>query len=114
MVFVSVAKSNSLFSGMDDGNGILAAFDAAVLMKVLPKFHGSRGKLEQPLKQVLAWCMNPDVPEASVISDAFASTGQWEDVLQKFASLDYRYPKTAARVRRMLWALYTSGFAAFG
>lgn len=114
MVFVSVAKSHSLYSGMDDGNGILTAFDAAVLMKVLPKFHGSRGKLEQPLKQVLTWCVNPDVPEASVISDAFASTGQWEDVLQKLANLDYRYPKTAARVRRMLWALYTSGFAAFG
>ncbi|MBN1921825.1 MAG: hypothetical protein JW892_11305 [Anaerolineae bacterium] len=116
MAFVSVAKHHSLYSGMDDDDddGILTAFDAAVLMKVLPKFHGSRGKLEQPLKQVLAWCVNPDLPAAIVISDVFESTGQWEDVLQKLANLGYRYPKTAARVQRMLWALYTSGFAAFG
>jgi hypothetical protein len=26
-------------------DGLDAAFDAAVLMKVLPKFHGTRGKL---------------------------------------------------------------------
>ncbi len=33
-----------------------AAFDAAVLMKVLPKFHGSRGKLQAPLEAIRAWC----------------------------------------------------------
>ena len=28
-------------------------------MEALLKFHGSRTKLEGPLKKVLAWCMNP-------------------------------------------------------
>ncbi|MEO0233442.1 MAG: hypothetical protein ABIL90_05800, partial [candidate division WOR-3 bacterium] len=34
-------------------------FDLAILMKVLPKFHGNRAKLEAPLYKVLYWCKNP-------------------------------------------------------
>jgi hypothetical protein len=33
------------------------ALDFAVLMKVLPKFHGPRQKLERPLWLVLNWCL---------------------------------------------------------
>jgi 5-methylcytosine-specific restriction endonuclease McrBC GTP-binding regulatory subunit McrB len=33
------------------------ALDYAVLMKVLPKFHGPRQKLEKPLWEVLNWCL---------------------------------------------------------
>jgi 5-methylcytosine-specific restriction endonuclease McrBC GTP-binding regulatory subunit McrB len=33
------------------------ALDFAVLMKVLPKFHGPRQKLERPLWLVLGWCL---------------------------------------------------------
>jgi 5-methylcytosine-specific restriction endonuclease McrBC GTP-binding regulatory subunit McrB len=33
------------------------ALDFAVLMKVLPKFHGPRQKLERPLWLVLSWCL---------------------------------------------------------
>ena len=33
------------------------ALDFAVLMKVLPKFHGPRQKLERPLWLVLKWCL---------------------------------------------------------
>ncbi len=32
-----------------------SAFDVAVMMKVLPKFHGAGDRLEQPLKAVVAW-----------------------------------------------------------
>lgn len=37
------------------------ALDFAVLMKVLPKFHGPRQKLEKPLWLVLKWCFGIDV-----------------------------------------------------
>jgi 5-methylcytosine-specific restriction endonuclease McrBC GTP-binding regulatory subunit McrB len=37
------------------------ALDFAVLMKVLPKFHGPRQKLEKPLWLVLNWCLRNDV-----------------------------------------------------
>jgi 5-methylcytosine-specific restriction endonuclease McrBC GTP-binding regulatory subunit McrB len=36
------------------------ALDYAVLMKVLPKFHGPRQKLEKPLREVLRWAQNRD------------------------------------------------------
>ncbi|MFA0783494.1 MAG: hypothetical protein YYHSYBAR_001885 [Candidatus Fervidibacter sacchari] len=43
------------------------ALDYAVLMKVLPKFHGPRQKLEKPLREVLRWALckndsNKDAP----------------------------------------------------
>jgi hypothetical protein len=34
------------------------ALDYAVLMKVLPKFHGPRQKLEKPLRELLRWAQN--------------------------------------------------------
>ena len=37
------------------------ALDFAVLMKVLPKFHGPRQKLERPLWLVLKWCLKESV-----------------------------------------------------
>jgi 5-methylcytosine-specific restriction endonuclease McrBC GTP-binding regulatory subunit McrB len=37
------------------------ALDFAVLMKVLPKFHGPRQKLERPLWLVLGWCLKNSV-----------------------------------------------------
>jgi len=37
------------------------ALDFAVLMKVLPKFHGPRQKLERPLWLVLNWCLENSV-----------------------------------------------------
>jgi len=94
--------------------GAHAAFDAAVLMKVLPKFHGSRGRLEAPLKAVLAWCVDPVAPAEAAVADAFREPETGDDVMQTLGNLEYRYPRTAARARRMVWALYTHGFAAFG
>jgi hypothetical protein len=38
---------------------IQKAKDLAVLMKVLPKVHGPRAKLEKPLVEVLKWCQIP-------------------------------------------------------
>jgi len=37
------------------------ALDFAVLMKVLPKFHGPRQKLERPLWLVLGWCLKNSI-----------------------------------------------------
>ena len=63
-------------------------------MKVLPKFHGSRARLEEPLRRVLAWCVNPDKPHLEQVSDPL-------------------YPRTQARPARLLRDLERDGFAAF-
>lgn len=111
VAFLSVAESNKLF---EDLGGFEAAFDLAILMKVLPKFHGSRGKLEAPLCVVLAWCIDPDTPQEETISDALKGIETSTDLVEELEGLKYRYPATAERVRRMLYLLYIDGFAAFG
>jgi 5-methylcytosine-specific restriction endonuclease McrBC GTP-binding regulatory subunit McrB len=90
VTFLAAAEENKLF----DDLGPHAAFDAAVLMKVLPKFHGSRRKLDAPLRAVLGWC-----------------GGAWPEVSD---SPQPRFPRTAARVQRMLRDLEIDGFTAFG
>lgn len=91
-----------------DLGGADAAFDAALLMKVLPKFHGSRAKLEKPLRAVLAWCLNPEQPDLKALPEGLDAEKVEELVNQA------QYRKTAERVGRMLRALETDGFAAFG
>lgn len=90
------------------------AFDAAVLMKILPKFHGFCGKLEASLRNLLAWCIDSDSPEIDGIEQTIMEAGNSDDVVRVLSQLKYRYPETAERVQRMLWVLYTTGFAAFG
>jgi 5-methylcytosine-specific restriction enzyme B len=110
--YLANAEMNGLYRGLSPAAD---PFDAAVLMKVLPKFHGSRSKLEEPLKILLAWCLNPLAPELNrieeVINDQQSSVGS---LIQKLGNLPYFLPYTAGRVIRMIRALYTTGFAAFG
>jgi hypothetical protein len=105
--FLISAEKNGLYAVRD------MAFDAAVLMKVLPKFHGSRGKLEDPLKRVLAWCLSPDAPDHESIEDKLRGEQDANTAVQALQDLPYRYERTAAKCRRMLRQLYTSGFASF-
>jgi 5-methylcytosine-specific restriction protein B len=103
VTFLTVAEENGMF----DGLGANAAFDAAVLMKVLPKFHGSRGKLQRPLDALLAWCLDPDAP-------SLTQPGLETVPLANYGTPSYVLPKTAERVQRMLSELQTDGFTAFG
>lgn len=105
--FLISARKNQLYRDMDD------AFDAAVLMKVLPKFHGSRGKLEEPLKRVLAWCLLPNAPDYETVDEALKGQEDTGAVIRALEGQTYRFARTAAKARRMLWELYTSGFASF-
>ncbi|MDQ3328502.1 MAG: hypothetical protein M3506_08280, partial [Chloroflexota bacterium] len=111
VTFLSAAEQNEMFA---EESGADPALDAAVLMKVLPKFHGSRGKLEAPLCAVLAWCLNPDVPDPVQIDGALSNVEDANQATAKLAGLEYTHRRTATRAVRMLRALYTDGFAAFG
>jgi energy-coupling factor transporter ATP-binding protein EcfA2 len=114
VAFLVSAEQNRLYAALEGSN---PALDAAVLMKVLPKFHGSRRKLLDPLYQILAWCMDPESPDDTRVAEARRKieTNQGELGLHvELPDAHFHYPKTAARVRHMLWSLYTTGFAAFG
>ncbi len=109
--FLAAAEENALFDTLGTST---AAFDAAVLMKVLPKFHGSRNKLEAPLRAVLAWCIDPTNPDVMPLATKLDQCDSASAVVQLLRQQTYLYPHTAARIRRMFWSIYTDGFASFG
>lgn len=99
IAFLAAAAANQLFSAPDapEPENLDAAFDAAVLMKVLPKWHGSRRKLEAPLYDLLAWCLNPDVPDQAALSHIIDGKEFSDAGLRQLRQLPYLYPHTAAR-----------------
>ncbi|MCD6524098.1 MAG: AAA family ATPase [Thermococcus sp.] len=86
-------------------------FDLALLMKVLPKFHGNRKKLEEPLKAVLKLCLSEsagiNVQELRK-ENVIELLKNWETQKENF-----RFKHTARKVLHMLRQLYEIGFASF-
>jgi len=64
-------------------------FDLAILMKVLPKFHGNRAKLEAPLYKVLYWCKKPEEVEEKKLEDIKSglNINKIEDIENKIKEL---------------------------
>ena len=90
--------SNDLMGENFDGN---VAMDIQVLQKILPKFHGTRGKLEKPLKDLLSFCRGGEVTEGEMAHDGAKN--------QK-GSL---YPRSARKLNRMLDNLKIQGYTSF-
>ena len=111
VTFLAIAGENGMFAGL---GGQAAALDAAVLMKVLPKFHGSRARLEPPLRDLLAWCANPDAPDTASIATALDAAEVGDGIAPVLDVSGYACPRTAERALRMLRTLHIDGFAAFG
>jgi len=107
-------------------------FDLALLMKVLPKFHGNRKKLEEPLKVILVECLRQENNSPVKFRVSFterANTRTLElptdiDKLNREAIIkmltnwekyenNFRFKHTARKVLRMLRQLYEIGFASF-
>jgi hypothetical protein len=99
------------FAGLDD------AFDTAVLMKVLPKFHGSRGRLLEPLRAVLAWArQSADIEPIETAEACLKLRQALDEQLAGSRSEEaaaFVYPRTAHKVVRMLGRLHDTGFASF-
>jgi 5-methylcytosine-specific restriction protein B len=80
------------------------AFDLAVKMKVLPKFHGTRQKLEQPVKELLKKFCKIGAPDG-LIDNGIPT---WETIKEKTP-----YVYTAHKLLEMLYKLKIQGFASF-
>jgi len=65
------------------------AMDIQILQKILPKFHGTRGKLEEPLKNLHAFC-EAEHSESSAL-----------------------YPRSAKKIARMIANLNVQGYTSF-
>jgi 5-methylcytosine-specific restriction protein B len=127
MMFLANAEGSPVSGGFGP-DGLDAAFDAAVLMKVLPKFHGTRGKLREPLEKMVWWAREPNNPEAGrqALPDRLQDTekiASLKEGLRKLieggtteetsADSAFTYPRTALKALRMLHDLHTTGFASF-
>jgi len=86
-------------------------FDLALLMKVLPKFHGNRKKLEEPLREILKLCL---IKDSQINPDNLRSTDIIE-ILRNWESekANFRFKHVARKALRMLRQLYEIGFASF-
>ncbi|MGI8484512.1 MAG: hypothetical protein ACR2OU_09625 [Thermomicrobiales bacterium] len=110
--FLANADANDGFASF---GGFESAFDTAVLMKVLPKFSGSAARLERPLLDLLAWCVDPVRLPQQEIRAAQDGLGDRDWLGSSFAEPNaLHFPITGKRVMRMLDALATEGFASFG
>ena len=83
------------------------AFDIQILQKILPKFHGTQAKLEQPLKDILAFCY-PDDNKPVEIDNKFL-----EKVLASASANGARYVRTAKKLAHMKSNLQTQGYTSF-
>ncbi|NJE77388.1 hypothetical protein E3E37_10735, partial [Thermococcus sp. ES12] len=101
-------------------------FDLALLIKVLPKFHGNRKKLERPLKKVLEMCIEKefDVKFKENNNERIIKLPQNIEELNSGAIIEmftnwkkyennFRFKHTAKKILRMLRQLYEIGFASF-
>jgi len=78
------------------------AMDIQVLQKILPKFHGTQAKLEEPLLKLLAFCGGVEG-----IAD--------ESYLDKAAAFDEEapFPRSAKKLARMIRNLKLQGYTSF-
>ncbi|MEM1913415.1 MAG: hypothetical protein QW067_09770 [Thermofilaceae archaeon] len=101
----------------------IEALDLAIKMKILPKFHGTRQKLENPIKKLIKYCERADKD--------FAESDNQPDYLspKKIPNLikesntnrfklelddrEFLFPHTACKLIEMLYKLQTQGFASF-
>jgi 5-methylcytosine-specific restriction protein B len=117
--FVGYAMTSPLADGFCEHSDdvFVGACDAAVLMKVLPKFHGPKAKLTEPLECVLAWALDPGSPEVNRarVEEAFR-TGSFPALLSASLQSDHGrplLPRVAEKTVRMLADLRLTGFTSF-
>ncbi len=89
------------------------AFDLCLLHKVLPKLHGNRGELEEPLARLLFFSFGLAPPEDP--AGSFESFQARPPLLSRSQEEERspRFPRTAAKVYRMWSTLRKRGFVSF-
>jgi len=94
--FVNLAKEELADFKLED------VVDIQILQKILPKLHGTRAKLEEPLLKLIAFCIGHDAP----ISDEQREKARSFDP-------DARFPRSAQKIAQMLKQLSIQGYVSF-
>lgn len=85
------------------------AVDFAIMQKLLPKLHGSRRKLEKPLKKLWNLCLKDYKPKDKGWRDRDVPSADAEVVFAE----QCRYPVSAEKILRMLRTAQEVGFASY-
>jgi len=76
--------------------------DIQILQKILPKFHGTQAKLEEPLLKLLAFCKGEEgIPDESYLEKATAYDEEAP------------FPRSAQKLARMIQNLKIQGYTSF-
>ena len=78
------------------------AVDIQIIQKILPKLHGTRAKLEEPLRNLFAFCYG----QKSMIADEQVKKSRSYDP-------DTRFPRSARKIEQMLHQLSIQGYVSF-
>lgn len=97
------------------------ALDLAIKMKILPKFHGTRQKLESPIKKFINYCKKLEISKDNDKYDDKYLNPQSIPVVTKDRKVkfdddtefEFFFPHTARKLIEMLYKLQTQGFASF-
>lgn len=81
------------------------AIDIQILQKVLPKFHGTQGRLEEPLADLLYFCFD----------ESYGNEKVSEEMIQNTLGFDKNalYPRSARKIARMIKNLKIQGYTSF-
>jgi len=94
----------------DPAFNLHAAFDCAVLQKILPRFHGARARLWQPLLRLLAFCTG----DPAATEEQAKTWGEMSvERIREQAGPEPQLPRSTAKLLRMLSDLETEGFTSF-
>jgi len=87
-----------------DNFDLYETFDIQIIQKILPKFHGTRGKLEEVLTELFNFCYDKNENNANI-----------DVLLEKAFHYDNQaiFPRSAQKIARMLKSLHLNGYASF-
>lgn len=94
--FVCLAQNEISGFKLDD------VVDIQIIQKILPKLHGTRAKLEEPLRKLFEFCYE----ETVAVSDELLASARAYDG-------DARFPRSARKIAWMLKQLSVQGYVSF-
>lgn len=97
-----IARFILLASEMVQDFKLEETLDIQILQKILPKFHGTQAKLEEPLGKLLAFCSGVDTDYSESVRS------EPEEILE-----DAPFPRSAKKLARMIQNLKIQGYTSF-
>gem|GEM_PF-4634492 len=123
--YVHNANRDKVFNEKDQTANTEQAFDLQIVQKILPKFHGSRNQLEEPLRRLLRFSLDgqaqPELPVNDILPNELETSIQVQEGRVTYIPrgsrqedrVEARYPRSCSKLMRMLKRLRDQGFTSF-